>query len=167
MTKLKIKLKTNKGNYSLLAAFAMGFISWLSSRSFAGEEDAMIIAIGSGLLFLLVFSLIKVFMVALNGKTFVGIDKIAAYKTVDANFALILPFAVMAGVAVIVLHWNSALAFASAAIMITVGSCGSSLLKIGGGKIRNMLFPSLMASLVSAGYMIIFTLLAKIGGVLW
>jgi hypothetical protein len=62
-------------------------------------------------------------------------------QAVGRNFLLIIPYTVLALLADLVLGWNASLTFASAGIMTSGSAVGAELMKMGGGKMANMLLP--------------------------
>jgi hypothetical protein len=65
----------------------------------------------------------------------------AVNETVSRNFLFLIPYTVLALIADQILGWNATLAFASAGIMTSGSAVGADLMKLGGGKIANMLLP--------------------------
>jgi hypothetical protein len=64
-------------------------------------------------------------------------------QAVGRNFLLLIPYTVLAILADRVLGWNVTLTFASAGIMTSGAAVGAELMGMGGGKIANMLLPTL------------------------
>ncbi|TAN43569.1 MAG: hypothetical protein EPN25_00325 [Nitrospirae bacterium] len=153
--------KIGNSLYGIFSAIAMGLMTWLSASMAVSMGKALIMAVAACIVFAVLFWIVKMIVVGCNTKAAEAMGKTAAYKAVDSCFILVLPFAVMATVAAKVFDWNTGFAFASAAIMIAIGSCGTPFLQNGGGWLAGMLLPGLIASGVSIGYVLLLT---KVGG---
>jgi len=57
------------------------------------------------------------------------------------------------------LGWNAVMPFASAAVMTSVATGGSEVMKKGAQGIKNMIIPSVVAFLISTGWMLLIGLL--------
>lgn len=116
-------------------------------------------AIGMAIM-LLLGAILKAF----NGKVVRSAGGTAVNSSVSDGFILIIPFVIFALLAVRLFGAGSALPFMSAGLMICGGTVGMELMKKGGGKIKNMLIPSLYCMAVSALLSYLASLIAR-GGI--
>ncbi len=78
------------------------------------------------------------------------------------GFVMLVPFTVLAAVSDFWLHWNAAQVFASSGLMAAGAAAGYEMIKIGGGRIAGTLLPTLWFALMSAGWMLLASFLAKV-----
>jgi hypothetical protein len=76
-----------------------------------------------------------------------------ALGAVARGMLSMLPYAVLAFLAVYFLHWKTATLFISAAIMVAGAAAGAEIGKLGKPRPVNFILPTLIAFLVSAGWM--------------
>lgn len=140
----------------ILIYLSFGILFFLSASSGKLLGYLLIpVGFGVGIGFLL---LLKTIIKAFNSKVVqtAGVDSIVT--SVCDGFILLIPFAIFALIAVRLFGPGSALPFMSAGLMICGGVAGMELIKIGGGKVANILIPSLycMATSVLLSYLAAF-----------
>jgi hypothetical protein len=82
-----------------------------------------------------------------------------AGEAVGAGMLFMVPFTVLAVLAQFLLGWDAVMPFASAAVMTSVATAGSEVMKKGAQGIKNMIIPSVVAFLISTGWMLLIGLL--------
>jgi len=82
-----------------------------------------------------------------------------ASKAVSAGMLFMIPFTVLAVLAQFLLGWNAVMPFASAAIMTSAATAGTEVMKEGAQGIKNVMIPSVLAFLLSTGWMLLIGLL--------
>lgn len=82
-----------------------------------------------------------------------------ARESVSQGMIFVVPFTVLAVLAQVVLGWDTVMAFVSAAVMTAAASAGTEAMKRGARGIKNVILPSLLAFVVSTGWMLIVGLL--------
>lgn len=82
-----------------------------------------------------------------------------AIDAVGAGMLFMVPFTVLAVLAQFVLGWNAVMPFASAAIMTSAATAGTEVMKKGAQGIKNVMIPSVVAFLLSTGWMLLISLL--------
>lgn len=82
-----------------------------------------------------------------------------AGEAVGAGMLFMVPFTVLAVLAQFVLGWNAVMPFASAAIMTSAATAGTEVMKKGARGIKNVMIPSVVAFLLSTGWMLLIALL--------
>ncbi|MDD3654202.1 MAG: hypothetical protein PHO01_08480 [Desulfotomaculaceae bacterium] len=82
-----------------------------------------------------------------------------AHDAVSAGMLFMIPFTVLAVLAQFVLSWNAVMPFASAAIMTSAATAGTEVMKKGAQGIKNVIIPSVVAFLLSTGWMLLIGLL--------
>ena len=86
-----------------------------------------------------------------------GISKAAA-----TGLLMLLPFAALALVAELLLGWNASQAFASAALVTACGAVGAEVGRRGGGGLRSVLVPAVIAFLLSTAWVLLSILAGRI-----
>jgi hypothetical protein len=89
-----------------------------------------------------------------------GLGRDAVQEAASNGLLLILPFAVLALVAELLLGWNASQTFSSAGLMTACGAVGVEVSRRGGGRLRSMLVPTAMAVALAAVWMILITFAA-------
>lgn len=82
-----------------------------------------------------------------------------AREAVAAGMLFMIPFTVLAVLAQLLLGWNAVMPFASAAIMTATASAGTEVMKRGAQGIKNIMLPSLLAFVLSTGWMMLVGIL--------
>ncbi len=82
-----------------------------------------------------------------------------AREAVGAGMLFMIPFAVLAALAQLALGWNAVMPFASAAVMTSVATAGTEVMKRGAQGVKNVLIPSVAAFLFSTVWMMLIQLL--------
>jgi len=82
-----------------------------------------------------------------------------AGEAVGAGMLFMIPFTVLAVLAQFLLGWNAVMPFASAAIMTSVATAGTEVMKKGAQGMKNVLIPSVVAFLLSTGWMLLIGIL--------
>lgn len=89
-----------------------------------------------------------------------GADKV--HEAAAIGLLLLLPFAVLALAAELLLGWNASQVFSSAGLMTACGAVGVELGRRGGTGLRSVLLPTVIAFLLSAAWV---SLSAMAGGI--
>jgi hypothetical protein len=87
----------------------------------------------------------------------------AVREAAATGFLLILPFMILALAAEILLGWNASQVFSSAGLMTACGAVGVEVGRRGGGKLRSMLVPMVIAFLLSTAWV----MLSGLAGAAW
>lgn len=82
-----------------------------------------------------------------------------AREAVSAGMLFMIPFTVLAALAQFILGWNAVMPFASAAVMTACATAGTEVMKRGAQGTKNVMIPSLIAFLVSTGWMMLVAVL--------
>lgn len=82
-----------------------------------------------------------------------------AGEAVGSGMLFMVPFTVLAVLAQFALGWNAVMPFASAAIMTSAATAGTEVMKKGAQGIKNVMIPSVVAFLLSTGWMLLISLL--------
>ncbi len=82
-----------------------------------------------------------------------------AGEAVGAGMLFMIPFTVLAVLAQFLLGWDAVMPFASAAIMTSVATAGTEAMKKGAQGIKNVLIPSVLAFVLSTGWMMLVAIL--------
>ncbi|MDD3852211.1 MAG: hypothetical protein PHD40_00985 [Syntrophomonadaceae bacterium] len=82
-----------------------------------------------------------------------------AREAVGTGMLFLIPFTVLAILALLLLGWNAVMPFVSAAIMTASATAGTEAVKKGAQGMKNVMIPSAVAFLFSTGWMIIIGLL--------
>ncbi len=82
-----------------------------------------------------------------------------AREAVSVGMLFIIPFTVLAVLAQFVLGWDAVMPFASAAIMTAAATAGTEVMKKGAQGIKNVMIPSVLAFLLSTGWMMLVGML--------
>ena len=88
------------------------------------------------------------------------LERPAVREAAATGFLLILPFAVLALAAEILLGWKASQVFSSAGLMTAFGAVGVEVSRRGGGKLRSMLVPTATAFLLSTAWVMLSTIAA-------
>lgn len=80
-------------------------------------------------------------------------------EAVSSGMVYMIPFTVLAVVALLLLNWNAVMPFASAAVTTAAASAGTEVMKKGAPGAKNVIIPSLIALLVSTGWMMLVAIL--------
>ncbi len=78
-----------------------------------------------------------------------------ARKAVSTGMLFMIPFTVLAVLARFILGWDAVMPFASAAIMTAAATSGTEVMKIGAQGIKNVMIPSILAFILSTGWMML------------
>jgi len=89
-----------------------------------------------------------------------------AMQAVSRGMLFMIPFAVLAVLAEVVLNWPAAMVFTSAGIMTAGASVGVEIGRLGKSGAKNFILPSIAAFLTSTLWMVMTGLLKFAGGVL-
>jgi uncharacterized membrane protein (UPF0136 family) len=89
-----------------------------------------------------------------------GLGREAVLEAASTGLLLLLPFAVLALVAELILGWNASQTFSSAGLMTACGAVGVEVSRRGGGTLRSMLVPTAIAVALAAAWMILSTFAA-------
>ena len=79
-----------------------------------------------------------------------GLGRDAVQEAAANGLLLLLPFAVLALVAELLLGWNASQTFSSAGLMTACGAVGVEVSRRGGGQLRSMLVPTAIAFATAA-----------------
>lgn len=82
-----------------------------------------------------------------------------AQEAVSTGMLFMIPFTVLAALAQLVLGWDAVMPFASAAIMTAAATAGTEVMKRGAQGIKNVMIPSVLAFVLSTGWMMLVGLL--------
>jgi hypothetical protein len=83
---------------------------------------------------------------------------------VARGFTTLVPFTALAAVAELHFGWQVVQAFAAAGLAASAGATGMELARIGGGRVRNAILPTLWAIALAVVWMILATLAPRLGG---
>lgn len=78
-----------------------------------------------------------------------------AREAVGEGMLFMIPFTVLAVLARFILGWDAVMPFASAAIMTAAAAAGTEVMKKGAQGIKNVLIPSVLAFVLSTGWMML------------
>jgi hypothetical protein len=78
-----------------------------------------------------------------------------AREAVSTGMLFMIPFTALAVLARFVLGWEAVMPFASAAIMTAAATAGTEVMKKGAQGIKNVLIPSVLAFVLSTGWMML------------
>jgi hypothetical protein len=138
------------------AAFAAfgGLVGWRVVHNAIGG--------GIGAIFGAVFALLAVHLLVMilrltNSKA----DRDGISQAAGTGLLLLLPFAALALVAELLLGWNASQAFASAALVTACGGVGAEVVRRGGGGLRSVLVPAVLAFLLSAAWILLSVLAGR------
>lgn len=84
-------------------------------------------------------------------------------QAVAKGMLLIFPFTALALIAEVALGWNATLAFTSAGIMTAGAAVGAEMMKLGGGRLVNMILPTLGASGLSSVWIMLSAFVQGMG----
>jgi len=82
-----------------------------------------------------------------------------AQSAVSQGMTFMIPFAVLAVLANVLLGWDAVMPFASAAIMTAGASAGMEVMKAGAQGIKNILLPTLLSFIISTLWMLLVGIL--------
>lgn len=82
-----------------------------------------------------------------------------ARDAVGTGMLFMIPFAILAVLAQMILGWDAVMPFASAAIMTATATAGTEVIKKGAQGIKNVLIPSVLAFALSTGWMMLVGIL--------
>ena len=88
------------------------------------------------------------------------LERPAVREAAASGFLLILPFAILALTAEILLGWKASQVFSSAGLMTACGAVGVEVGRRGGGKLRSMLVPTATAFLLSTAWVMLSSIAA-------
>ena len=89
-----------------------------------------------------------------------GLGRDTVQEAASNGLLLLLPFAVLALVAELLLGWNASQTFSSAGLMTACGAVGVEVSRSGGGQLRSMLVPTAIAFAMATAWMILSTFAA-------
>ncbi|MCF8011016.1 MAG: hypothetical protein K9L17_00940 [Clostridiales bacterium] len=78
-----------------------------------------------------------------------------AREAVGTGMLFMVPFAVLAVLAKVLMGWNAIMPFASAAIMTSAATAGTEVIKKGAQDMKNMIIPSVLAFTISTLWMML------------
>jgi hypothetical protein len=134
------------------AAFG-GLVVW--------RMGASALAAGSGVVVGALFGfLVSYVLVLALSSTNPSLGRAAVTEAAETGFLLILPFAILALAAELLLGWQASQVFSSAALMTSGGAVGIEVVRRGGGQVRGVLVPSAVAFLLSAAWVALSTFAA-------
>jgi hypothetical protein len=82
-----------------------------------------------------------------------------AREAVGSGMLFMIPFTVLAILAMVVLGWNAIMPFASAAVTTAAATAGTEAMKKGAQGIKNVLIPTVAAMVVSTVWMLLVGIL--------
>ncbi len=82
-----------------------------------------------------------------------------AREAVSTGMLFMIPFTVLAVLALFVLRWEAVMPFASAAIMTAAATSGTELMKKGAQGSKTVIIPSVVAFVLSTGWMVLVGIL--------
>lgn len=82
-----------------------------------------------------------------------------AREAVGSGMLFMIPFTVLAILALVVLGWNAVMPFASAAVTTAAATAGTEAMKKGAQGIKNVLIPTVAAMVVSTVWMLLVGIL--------
>jgi hypothetical protein len=82
-----------------------------------------------------------------------------AREAVGSGMLFMIPFTVLAILAMVVLGWNAVMPFASAAVTTAAATAGTEAMKKGAQGIKNVLIPTVAAMVVSTVWMLLVGIL--------
>ena len=135
---------TNRGGSSIPALLCFGVLAGLAA--FHGNpalKPVAVAALGGLVAARLCLWLFGRLLFVFNGTVRKKHGWAGVRQVVGRNFMFLIPYTVLALLADRVLGWNATLSFASAGIMTCGSAVGAELAGSGGGKIANMLLPTL------------------------
>ncbi|MBN1249765.1 MAG: hypothetical protein JXC32_19030 [Anaerolineae bacterium] len=77
------------------------------------------------------------------------------------SFFLLIPYAVLAAIARLLLGWNATGAFAAAGLMTACAAVGAEVARLGGNRLTSMLLPMLTGSALSTTWLSLSSLLSQ------
>jgi hypothetical protein len=89
-----------------------------------------------------------------------GLGRVAVIEAAATGFMLILPFAILALAAEILLGWKASQVFSSSGLMTAFAAVGVEVARRGGGRLRSMLVPTVTAFLLSTAWVVLSTFAA-------
>jgi hypothetical protein len=134
------------------AAFG-GLVGWRMGASPLSSAAGLVV--GAAFAFGATYLLVQAIHV-----THPGLGRDAIQEAASNGLLLILPFAVLALVAELLLGWNASQTFSSAGLMTACGAVGVEVSRRGGGRLRSMLVPTAIAAAAAAAWMILSTVAA-------
>jgi hypothetical protein len=134
------------------AAFG-GLVGWRMGAS--PLSSAVGLVVGAAFAFGATYLLVQAIHVAHP-----GLGRDAIQEAASNGLLLILPFAVLALVAELLLGWNASQTFSSAGLMTACGAVGVEVSRRGGGRLRSMLVPTGIAFAMATAWMILSTVAA-------
>ena len=82
-----------------------------------------------------------------------------AREAVGTGMLFMIPFTVLALLALVVLQWNAVMPFASAAITTAAATAGTEAMKRGAQGVKNVMIPTLVAMVLSTVWMMLVGIL--------
>lgn len=82
-----------------------------------------------------------------------------AREVVGTGMLFMIPFTILAVLALVALGWNTIMPFASTAIMTAAATAGTEAMKKGAQGAKNVMIPSMIAFLISTGWMLLVGIL--------
>ncbi|MCX6551523.1 MAG: hypothetical protein NTY02_11040 [Acidobacteria bacterium] len=143
-----------------LAAFAV--LGALAGRALGRELTGVLVGCVAALAVLTIGAwLLRILLAAVNREVRVQHGGAAIGGAVWRGFLMIVPFAVLAAVADLVLDWNAVQAFTATAIMTSCGAAGVELTRLGGKALVNGLLSTLVGMAIFGGWMVLVALLGS------
>lgn len=144
--------------FSLIATHAAVVLAFAVIGALSTQRSAGL-ASGIGLaLFGIAFGILA--PLGLSGALILLFPKVVRTRGWDAvvagalrSFLLMIPYAVLAVIAQLVLHWNATGAFAAAGLMTACTAVGAEVGRLGGSKLTSMLLPMLVGSALSTTWL--------------
>ena len=134
------------------AAFG-GLVGWRMGASALSATSGVVV--GAAFAFLGAFLLTQALTLA-NPR----LGQHAVREAAATGFLLILPFAILALAAEIILGWKASQVFSSSGLMTAGGAVGVEVVRRGGGRLRSMLVPSAVAFALSTAWVVASTFAA-------
>lgn len=143
----------------ILISLCFGMLLY-SSASSDDMKNILLIAEGSSIAFLVI--MILPFLLALFNMGMVKEAGMGVLRSaVIHGFILIIPFALLSLISSVFLNWNGAASFSSSGIMICGGAAGMEIIQKGGSRKINGLIPGLISAALSAGWLLMISILGK------
>lgn len=144
-----------------LAAFAV--LGALAGRALGQELTDVVAGCVAALAVLTIGAwLLRGLLATVNRDVRVRHGGAAIGAAVWRGFLMIVPFAVLAAVADLVLDWHAVQAFTAAAIMTSCAAAGVELTRLGGTALVNGLLSTLVGMAISGGWMMLVALLRNV-----
>jgi hypothetical protein len=146
----------------VLALACINVLGWLTLRRLPVTSlTAFVLAFGLVVVALIGLAVLSVVLHLLNPEVARAHGKPAAFVAVASGMVMVIPFAVLALIAELVLHWSAAQAFATAGVMTGAAGIGVEISRLGPGRKANALVPALAGGLFVVVWILFGTLLQE------